>query len=240
MIFNKLITDPDEVEKKVFSSMKNGNATLFTYFNQHCFNVYYSDPEYRNLMDNRFEVFLDGVGIYLALKFFLKKNVQRFNATDLNEKIFQHFSKQQTSLYLIGGKFEERFINKKAEDKKINVIGYRNGYFNEKDIPLIVEELNRVLPEVIVIAMGAPKQEILANKLSTLVQAKLILCVGGFLEFYLESKKRVPKVFRNSGLEWLYRLIQEPQRLWKRYLAGIPLFFFNLFKMKFNSTRLIK
>lgn len=91
-------------------------------------------------------------------------------------------------------------------------------------------------PEVVIIAMGVPKQEIFAYKLSALINVKLILCVGGFLEFYFRTKKRAPKFFRRIGIEWFYRMIRDPTRLWKRYLIGIPVFLFNVFKMRLKVT----
>ena len=108
MIFFKLYKTENDVLDLIDRTFENNSGYLLTYFNQHCFNIYISNKEYRNLLDNSFEVFFDGVGIYLALKMFGYKNVQRFNATDLNEKIFNSFAEQHTSLFLIGGKFISR------------------------------------------------------------------------------------------------------------------------------------
>jgi len=230
MIFFKLYKTENDVLDLIDKTLENKSGSRLTYFNQHCFNIYISNKEYRNLLDNSFEVFFDGVGIYLALKMFGYKNVQRFNATDLNEKIFNSFAEQHTSLFLIGGKFNNEFVFGKLFEKKINVVGYQNGYFEEQHFKLIVDHIKRASPEVIVIAMGVPKQEILAHRLTLLIKVDLILCVGGFLEFYFGTKSRVPEVFRNSGLEWLYRLMKEPARLWKRYLVGIGVFSYNILK----------
>jgi len=230
MIFDKLYKNEADVLNQIDSSLISKKCRKLTYLNQHCFNIYNSNSEYRILLDNKFEVFLDGIGIYLVLLMLGYKNLQRFNATDLYDKIFNLFSYGQTSLFLIGGKFGKEFITDKAPEKNLNIVGYHNGYFNEQQFLHIVEELKIVKPEVIIIAMGAPKQEILADKLSTLLNVKLILCVGGFLEFYFGTKQRATKVLQNIGMEWLYRLITEPGRLWKRYLIGIPLFLFNICK----------
>ncbi len=236
MIFNKLYKQENGVIDLIERALSTRSKLLITYLNQHCFNIYNSNKKYKNHLDESFEVFLDGIGIYLALKLFGYQNVQRFNATDLNEKIFDLFSKQQTSLFLIGGKFNSEFIKAKAIDKNINVIGYQNGYlFQNDDRPMeeelqsIVGEIKNTSPKVIVIAVEVPKQEILAYKLRQMTDVELILCVGGFLEFYFETKKRAPKIFRALGLEWIYRLIKEPSRLWKRYLIGIPVFYYNIF-----------
>ena len=80
--------------------------------------------------------------------------------------------------------------------------------------------------------MGAPKQELFTYKLSKSTNTNVYLCVGNFFEFYLGTVKRIPKKFRNNGLEWFYRLFHEPKRLWKRYFIGIPLFIFRVIKFK--------
>lgn len=237
MIFDKLYKREIDVLELIDKTLKTGNRSLLTYLNQHCFNLYNSNVEYRNILDKNFEVFLDGIGICFVLKMFGYKNVQRFNATDLNIKIFHRFSERRTALFLIGGKFSKEFVFAKASEKKINVVGYQNGYFSfgdepltEEDILSLVGQIKRASPKVVVIAMGVPKQEILAQKLASLIEVNLILCVGGFLEFYFESIKRAPKILRVLGLEWAYRLFKEPARLWERYLIGIPVFLFNVLK----------
>jgi len=86
--------------------------------------------------------------------------------------------------------------------------------------------------------MGVPKQEIFAEKLSQSQNSKVIICVGNFFEFYFKLKKRAPVFVQNIGMEWLFRLFTEPSRLWKRYLIGIPVFFFKIFRIKFFRDKL--
>ena len=121
------------------------------------------------------------------------------------------------------------------QNKKLNICGYQNGYFKNEEFDVLIETINNSSPEVIIIGMGVPKQEILAAKISESIQNKVILCVGGFLEFYFGTKKRAPDVMRNFGFEWLHRLIKEPGRLWKRYFVGIPVFLYQIIKLKFSS-----
>jgi N-acetylglucosaminyldiphosphoundecaprenol N-acetyl-beta-D-mannosaminyltransferase len=233
MIINKLITSESEVLLLIEKALRNKNNLTLTYFNQHCFNIYNSDSAYRNLLNNRFDVFPDGIGINFALKFFGRINIQKFNATDLNEKIFNYFSKQGTRIFLVGGMFEEKYLTEKITQRKINLGGYEKGFFKEQDSALIIDKIKNAFAEAIIIGMGVPRQEFFADQVSRNVENKIIICVGNFLEFYLGTKKRAPAYFRNSGFEWLFRLSTEPNRLWRRYLIGIPLFFYNALKIKF-------
>ena len=233
MIFNKLIKQEKDVINLITKHLKDQKHFLVTYLNQHCFNIYNSNSEYKYLLDNNFIVFLDGFGVYAALKFLGYKRVQKFNATDLYSKIFQSFSINKTKIFLIGSNFSNQIIFQKSEEKNLNFCGYQNGYFNDKVLDKMIESINIASPEVIIIGMGLPGQEILAAKISELNINIPILCIGGFLEFYFGTKTRAPKMLRMAGMEWLHRLLSEPGRLWKRYLIGIPRFLFHIIKMKF-------
>jgi len=84
---------------------------------------------------------------------------------------------------------------------------------------------------LIILAMGMPKQELLANRIRTdFNQAGLVLCGGAIIDFQAGRVKRAPSWIRKLSLEWAYRLLLEPRRLFKRYVIGIPLFFLNLYK----------
>ena len=235
MIFNKLIKQEADVIKLITENSKVHGSILITYLNQHCFNIYNSNKEYRNLLNNDFLVFLDGFGVYAALKFLGYKEVQKFNATDLYSKIFQSYLINKTKIFLIGGNFSNQFISQKSVEKNLNFCGYQNGYFNDKDSDKMIESIKIASPEVIIIGMGVPGQEILAAKISKIIINIRVLCVGGFLEFYFGTKTRAPKILRISGMEWLHRLLSEPGRLGKRYLIGIPRFLFQIIKMKFSN-----
>ncbi len=111
------------------------------------------------------------------------------------------------------------------------ICGYQDGYFEQSETYELIDKINASGAQVIMIGMGVPKQEILASKLSNSVKLNLILCVGNFFEFYFGTKKRITENFRNIGLEWIYRLLSEPGRLWKRYIIGIPLFILRIIKL---------
>ena len=231
MIFDKIIKDEDEVKSIVKESLNKNSNLLLTYFNQHCFNIYFSDKSYRNLIDSHFLCYLDGIGIYLALKLFGYKNVRKFNASDLNDIIFSDLIMRKIKVFIIGGTFSEELINKITRENGLIICGYQSGYFNETETYELIDKINKSKAQVIMIGMGVPKQEILVFKISNSVNVNLILCVGNFLEFYFGTKKRIPDRFSNSGLEWIYRLLSEPGRLWKRYIIGIPLFVLRIAKL---------
>jgi len=235
MIFKKLLSDPDEVTKKVLDSIELKEALLLTYFNQHCFNVYYEDKAYRNLIEQKFNAYQADLGIYLALKLLLKNDISKIVGTDLNISILNELIAKKIALVIVGGKFEESFVMKEAKKSGINLLYYKNGFFDESEVESIVTQLNSFNANVIFVGMGVPKQELFAEKLSRALKNKVIICVGMFFEYYFGTTKRAPVFIQKIGLEWMFRLLTEPKRLWRRYLIGIPEFIFRVIKMKLGS-----
>ncbi len=229
ILFNGLIKTEEEILALVNKRDKYQNNCLITYLNQHCYNIYSTNKVYKNLIDNHFNTYIDGIGIYLALKLLGYNVVKRFNATDLNEKIFKLLAQNNSKAYIIGGNYSNSIINK-FKTGGIEFVGYQNGFFDTKETKKLISNINKTNPDTIIIGMGVPKQEYLAEQMTKEISGKLIICVGNFLEFYLGNIKRIPGMFRNIGIEWIFRMFTEPKRLWKRYIIGIPFFFFLIIK----------
>jgi N-acetylglucosaminyldiphosphoundecaprenol N-acetyl-beta-D-mannosaminyltransferase len=236
MIFDTLIKTGDAVLDLVSRRAKTNKNILITYLNQNCFNVYKYNPGYAKITENVFHVYLDGAGIYIALVLLGCKNLKMINATDLNEKILNLLISQRKKIFIVGGNFSEALISE-AVKKGINICGYQNGYFDKEMEVHVIRKIEVANPEVIFIGMGVPKQEFFAVRLSSNVKGKLIICTGNFFEFYFQNIRRIPKRLRNIGVEWLFRLITEPKRLWKRYIFGIPLFSLYVFKEMFRRKK---
>jgi exopolysaccharide biosynthesis WecB/TagA/CpsF family protein len=232
MVFDKIIQDENEIKSVVKKSLNKNSNLLLTYFNQNCYNHYISHSNYKGLIDKRFTVYLDGIGIYFALKYLGYEPVENFNASDFNCSLFELFAKENKRIFLIGGDFSKKKIFKKAKTNCINVVGYSSGFFENRDYENLVKSIRSTEPQIVIIGMGVPKQELLAAELSNSITVDVIICAGNFLEFYFGTKPRIPNLLRNLGVEWLFRLISEPKRLWKRYLLGGPKYIVNIIRLK--------
>lgn len=230
-VIDKLIINPKSLLKQIVISIENNNPVIFSYINQHTFNLLYEDAEYYQLLRYNFNLFSDGTGAWILNRAVLKKKCKLINATDLNFMIMNYLSKRRTNVFVIGGKFDKNFISKKFADKNIKLSGYIDGYKDYYDYDLITKEIQKDSIDVVIVAMGQPKQEIFANEIFNRNVGKVILCVGNFIEYYVGTKKRAPRFLINISFEWFYRLITEPKRLWKRYLIGIPIFLFRVMKL---------
>jgi N-acetylglucosaminyldiphosphoundecaprenol N-acetyl-beta-D-mannosaminyltransferase len=235
MILSKLISDEKDIIELVINSVEQEKGSLVTYFNQNCFNKYHSDSDYRKIIDKVFQVYADGIGIRIALKLFKFKTPAKFNASDLNEKLFQLFISRKLRIYIVGGNFLPNLVI--SLNGKLNICGYANGFFESKKEIELIRNIKNCNPDIVIVGMGVPRQELFSSNLSTQLEGKTIICVGNFLEFYFGTIKRIPKVFRNLGVEWIYRLAVEPRRLWKRYIIGIPIFFYLLIKEYFAKVK---
>jgi N-acetylglucosaminyldiphosphoundecaprenol N-acetyl-beta-D-mannosaminyltransferase len=233
MILNKLLQEPSDILKTVTDSIDGQHLLLLTYLNQHCFNIYSTNNEYRKLLDTQFTVFQADEGIFLALKYLFDKKVNKIDATAMNQLILNELVKKKIPLVIVGGNFDKEFIRENCDREKINLVGYQSGYFEDVQSESIIEDLNNFQANVFIIAMGVPEQELLAEKLSQHSINKVIICVGNFFEFYFGTKRRAPAFIQKIGFEWMFRLFTEPQRLWNRYLIGIPVFIYRVLKIKF-------
>jgi N-acetylglucosaminyldiphosphoundecaprenol N-acetyl-beta-D-mannosaminyltransferase len=235
MILDKLLTDSKEVLQKVLDAIEKEESFKLTYLNQHCYNIYCKNKDYKKLLDTKFEVYQADLGIFLALKFLFKKNLTRIDATEMNKLIMDRLIQNKIPMLIVGGKFKNEFVHNEAAKKGINLFGYQKGYFDKSAIADIIKYINISNAYVFILGMGVPKQEFFAERLSQESGTKLIICVGNFLEFYFGTKKRAPVFLQKIGFEWLFRLFTEPARLWKRYLLGIPLFLYHIIKFKITS-----
>jgi N-acetylglucosaminyldiphosphoundecaprenol N-acetyl-beta-D-mannosaminyltransferase len=97
---------------------------------------------------------------------------------------------------------------------------------DDRQNELVVDLINRARPDVLCLGLGTPKQEKWAGRFRHRLNVSAILCVGAAFDFASRKARRAPRVIQRAGLEWAFRLIREPRRLWKRYLIGNLSFMF--------------
>jgi len=233
LTINSLLISENEVLNIFENSIDCNNGRLITYFNQNSFNEYYSNKEFREVLQSKFEIFCDGKGMAFALKFLFAKKVDKFNATDLYMKMFDRLFNEKIPVYIIGGNFDEKDIIARTKNKVI-LAGYTNGYLGIRNVDSVITNIKNSDARIIGIGMGTPLQEIFASNISLELNNCIILCCGNFFNFHFGFSKRAPKYLINSGFEWMHRLILEPRKLWKRYIIGIPKFVFRVLIIKFS------
>jgi N-acetylglucosaminyldiphosphoundecaprenol N-acetyl-beta-D-mannosaminyltransferase len=164
----------------------------------------------------------DGVGILLASKFIRDPVPERVTGGDASAMVFKILAEQSGTVFLLGaapGVAEEAKKNLERQYKNLRITGLRHGYFNNKEEELsAVAEINRTTPDVLILGMGMPRQELFAQEYRDKVDARITLCVGGLIDVWGGKVKRAPAFMCRIGLEWLWRLLKQPSRA-KRMLA---------------------
>lgn len=182
---------------------------------------------------NRNIGYCDGVGAKLALRKKDEKDVVKIPGCELWLKIVAAFYKQKT-FYLVGGKqnvIEKCVAKLKVDFPGINIVGYRNGYLkDEEDKRNLIAEIVANKPDVVFVAMGSPKQELLMEEIQKAHNA-IFQGLGGSFDVYVGAVERAPKWWLDHNLEFAYRLIRQPKRiksqillfkfLWKLYTGQI-------------------
>lgn len=192
-----------------------------------------TNAAFKQAYDHAAMVVADGKPVVLASKILGKPLPETVPGSDLVPNIFERFQQQQLPLriYLLGampGVGEVAAANIKATWPMVEVVGILSPDFGfEKDpayCDRICQSVAEAKADLLVIGLGAPKQEIWVDKHAHKLPVKVALCVGATIDFLAGNKPRAPMWMRKTGLEWLHRMCSEPKRLVKRYAVDAIIF----------------
>ena len=219
--------------EKFFSSDKHN---IIFFLNAHCFNLAQKNQTYQNALNTADLLLNDGIGIKLGGKLTGIQVKDNLNGTDLIPKILTVAKNLNKNVYLLGG--EEgiaRVVQQKLEGQipGISIVGVHNGFFSFDNDEDIVSDIVENKTDLLIVGMGVPRQELwLMKNKEKLKGVKISIAGGAVLDFLSGNVLRAPQLMRKTGTEWVFRIYQEPKRLFHRYFVGIPLFFLNLIKIK--------
>lgn len=175
------------------------------------------DPAFHQIIEEADLVVPDGIGVVIASK--LKKGnklTERVAGYDLVQNTMKDATSEGYKYYFFGSKpgISEMAAEKmRATYPGIQIVGTRNGYFKPEDEEEIIEDINRSGANILLVALGAPKQEKwMTQNSSKMPNVKVAIGVGGSLDVMSGNVKRAPLAFQKLGLEWFYRLLKQPSR----------------------------
>jgi len=217
-----------------------GHRTLVAFANPDCINTVQTNLAYRRVLQRADRVFADGSGVRIAARMLGQKMAENVNGTDLFPELCHAAARDGLKLFLLGarpGLAEATADAMRLRHPGLQVAGTMHGYFEAADTRVVIDTINRSGADILLVAMGAPQQELWLERHAAALAPPVRLGVGGLFDYYSGRIPRAPAWIREAGCEWVWRLACEPSRLWKRYLVGNPLFLARVLRERIVGRR---
>ncbi|MBN1186136.1 MAG: WecB/TagA/CpsF family glycosyltransferase [Bacteroidales bacterium] len=180
----------------------------------------------------------DGIGVVLAMRWLKKMNAARVPGSELMPYLCKMAAEKGYCVFLYGAKEE---VNQTSSEKLcqmypgLKIVGRANGYLKEENMSELVQQINSSAANILFVALGSPKQEQWIQKWADKLNVNIIQGIGGTLDTIVGTVKRAPAIFCRFGLEWFYRLITNPKRLYRQ--KALPVFAWKVIKEKVNGEK---
>lgn len=191
------------------------------------------DPDLKKSVSSCDIINADGKSIVWVSRLLRKPLPERVAGPDLVNIIVKLAATKKYRIFLLGAK--EEVVKKVALEytsrfSKSIVAGYHHGYFSKEEEEQIVDQIAKSNADILFVAISSPKKEVFLMQYEKALHVPFIMGVGGVFDIVAGITKRAPYWMQKSGLEWFYRFLQEPRRMWKRYLVSNSLFIYYVFR----------
>jgi len=213
----------DDAVHRVLDLIDAGHPAQVSFVNPACANIAAGEATYRRDLAASTLVLPDGIGMKIAGDWLGTPIRQNVNGTDFFPRLCNAMNERRQRLYLVGAR--PQVVARVAEVVRerwplIEVVGAQHGYFVPAQEASIAQDIKESGAHVALVAMGVPTQERFIARNGPAMGACVAIGVGGLFDFVAGRISRAPQWMRDAGLEWVWRLLQEPGRMWKRYLLG--------------------
>jgi N-acetylglucosaminyldiphosphoundecaprenol N-acetyl-beta-D-mannosaminyltransferase len=227
-----------EALNRIRQHISSGPALQISFLNADCVNRAWTNSLYKRVLNESDLTLADGIGLKLAGRILKRPVRQNVNGTDLFPRLCEQMDADGSSLFLLGARpgvpeavaawVTERYPG-------VRIAGTRHGYFTPAEEDAVLGQIANANADVLLVAFGAPRQDCWIAERLPIVRVKVAMGVGGLFDFYSGRLPRAPMWMREMGLEWLYRFIQEPGRMWRRYFGGNFLFLYRVFRQRLRG-----
>lgn len=204
---------------------KNKKVRIYTPNVDHIINIKANDNVFEKYSKAEY-IIADGWPVVATAKA-KKTPIYKITGVDLMDELLKLANKKNLNIFFLGAT-DETLIklsdNIRRDFNNINSINFNNGYFGEKDNDEIVKKINETNSNILFVGMGSPKQEIWITENIEKLNINIAIAIGGALKIYSEEIERAPKFIQKIGMEWFYRFMKEPTRLFSRYFVKYPKF----------------
>lgn len=224
------ITAADALKKAIDFVETPGVSVIYTP-NPEIVMAAYEDAAFRDILNDADLCTPDGIGVVYGAKILKNPVPERVAGFDLSCGLLEDMGKKGKSVFLFGAKpgvAEEAGRKMQEKYSGLLIAGTRDGYFKEEDDPAIVDAINQSGADLLLVCLGAPKQEKWIAKHKEELAVNLCIGAGGTLDVFAGTMKRAPEIFIKCNLEWFYRLCKQPSRIGR--FAALPKFIFAVMK----------
>lgn len=227
-LFDKLYKKGAQSFYEILSdNLKNNMKTFVVTANPETFMISEKNEDVRKmLLDKETVMVPDGIGVLKAGKKIGYNIEERITGIDIANELLKFGNEQKKSIYLFGSKQEvidSMKIVIKEQYPNLKLVGTSNGYVTDKD--KVFDEIVKLEPDIVLVALGIPLQEMLIYKHLNRFKKGIFVGVGGSFDVMSGMKKRAPKIFIKLNLEWLYRIMKESKRLKRFYDSNVKFLF---------------
>ena len=235
---NLLNLRADDLLDAIAAALHARIGVRVAFVNPDCVNIAAGDADYRRCLSASDWVCADGIGMKIAGSLLQRPVCQNINGTDLFPPLCKQLAASGHSIYLLGAQpgvaaAAARWAS--AHAPGLLIAGSTSGYFTPETQPAVIAAIRASGASVLLVAMGAPRQEKWLDAHFEATGALVGMGVGGLFDFYSGNTARAPLWLREIGGEWLFRLIQEPGRMWRRYLLGNGIFLLRILLEKLRT-----
>lgn len=230
--------DVEEALELLFAEPQ-GRARLFHFVHPHAVNVACRDAALRDCLARADGVFADGIGMRLAAKLLRTPLKNNLNGTDMLPLVCDLAASKRVPLSLVGGApgvAEACAARLEANHPGLEVPLVRHGFMTEDETRALVDSMKDLGRVLVLVGMGSPLQERWSHANLASLPSVTALTVGGLFDFFSGRMPRAPQLVRDLGLEWAFRLRQEPRRMAKRYILGNPLFLARVMRQRLRDS----
>lgn len=210
---------PNDVIRKLLQPARK----TVCFLNAHCANVRAKSWTYAAALQRADHILPDGIGVELAAKMTGNRLVANLNGTDFVPLLLGDAARRGLSVFLIGGTPGTALAAAQRlcmDIPGLRIAGTRDGFAEVARTQDVIDEINESQADIVLVAMGVPRQEIWIDQHRDMMNARLVMGVGALFDFLAGNVRRAPSIVRTVRMEWAWRLAMEPRRLAQRYLIG--------------------
>lgn len=214
----------ETVRQWFFVAIEARDARSLYFVNAHTLNLAWDDAEFRGVLGRGDLVLNDGIGLAIYARLARQKFDYNFNGTDLLPRLFETADPQRPlKVFLYGavpGRAELAARNVTSRYRGVEIAGTLDGFVRDGAI----ERINATSPDVLLVGMGNPLQEQWIDRHRAQLRVGVVAGIGALIDFLSGETTRAPSWIRAAQMEWAFRLVLEPKRMWRRYVLGNPVF----------------